>query len=505
MSVKFNMNFKPRSSQEATDLGWILARTYYWPLFRLSMSFCLPFFFLSLFLGEKFAPLCLLACWWLKIFWERPLLYYLSLRLLKQKPSYGDCLKKAPSLFAQDFLASLLWRRLSFSRSMDMPIRQLEGLKGKARAQRRFSLHTKPDSTSLWLTVFCFSWEIGLAFAMMLVFVFFIPPEMLYEIEKTLHWLWEQSRQYFFIAPYLSMALVAPFYVSAGFSLYLNRRTQMEAWDLQQVFEGLKERFAKSRFKTALIIALLLLPKPIWALEQKEITKDKTSLETKILKNQDTRQEHRQEIENLLTKPPFKRTYTTKEWHWKGEKKEKEKESYQSLAFFDWLYSFISGLHSVVRLLLWVLFGGIFLIFLYWWKPWNLIKNLPTKEQKSTRQPTTIKALSQEYKPSLKLDQEAFNQAKLLFESGNYRQALSLLYRLSLKAFEKAQSFSSQASQTEGEILKHAQSNLEAEDYDFLKTLIHYWKKIAYAHESLKKEPLESLFQQGIHLIKRSI
>jgi hypothetical protein len=35
--------------------------------------------------------------------------------------------------------------------------------------------------------------------------------------------------------PYvLVVALVEPFYVAAGFAMYLNRRVELEAWDIEQ-------------------------------------------------------------------------------------------------------------------------------------------------------------------------------------------------------------------------------------------------------------------------------
>ena len=34
----------------------------------------------------------------------------------------------------------------------------------------------------------------------------------------------------------LTVLLLEPFYVSAGFGMYLNRRTELEAWDIEQEF-----------------------------------------------------------------------------------------------------------------------------------------------------------------------------------------------------------------------------------------------------------------------------
>ncbi|WP_251278406.1 hypothetical protein, partial [Enterobacter hormaechei] len=41
------------------------------------------------------------------------------------------------------------------------------------------------------------------------------------------------ARLGFNLACWLASVLIGPFFVGAGFGLYLNRRTQMEAWDVE--------------------------------------------------------------------------------------------------------------------------------------------------------------------------------------------------------------------------------------------------------------------------------
>ena len=60
----------------------------------------------------------------------------------------------------------------------------------------------------------------------------------------------------FNLACWLASVLIGPFYVGAGFGLYLNRRTQMEAWDVEIALRRLRERLLPA----ASTLALLLLP-----------------------------------------------------------------------------------------------------------------------------------------------------------------------------------------------------------------------------------------------------
>ncbi len=40
-----------------------------------------------------------------------------------------------------------------------------------------------------------------------------------------------------FTAYSLAVLLIEPFYVAAGFAMYLNRRAELEAWDIEQEFK----------------------------------------------------------------------------------------------------------------------------------------------------------------------------------------------------------------------------------------------------------------------------
>ena len=58
------------------------------------------------------------------------------------------------------------------------------------------------------------------------------------------------------IAYAAAVAFVEPFYVAAGFGLYLNRRVELEAWDIEQEF---RRAFARAGGVSPMAVALLLL------------------------------------------------------------------------------------------------------------------------------------------------------------------------------------------------------------------------------------------------------
>ena len=117
-----------------------------------------------------------------------------------------------------------------------MPIALLEGLHGAAARQRRRVL-SDGDGTAGWLTVVCYHFE-AILWGGLLLTLFFLVPEQMPRIDlgsaltDSSSWpYWVSGLLYL-----LAFSIVAPFYVCAGFALYLTRRTELEAWDLELAF-----------------------------------------------------------------------------------------------------------------------------------------------------------------------------------------------------------------------------------------------------------------------------
>ena len=70
----------------------------------------------------------------LKPLWERALLFYLSRAIFDDAPGILETIKHWPKTILPQWLPSLTWRRLSATRSMDLPTLQLESLKGTHKA-----------------------------------------------------------------------------------------------------------------------------------------------------------------------------------------------------------------------------------------------------------------------------------------------------------------------------------------------------------------------------------
>ena len=142
----------------------------------------------------------------------------------------------------------------------------------------------------------------------------------------------------------LCMSLIAPFYVSAGFALYLHRRGELEGWDLEIAFRQMSERYqqqTQSRRSgrsvvSAMILALsltmvlatsvTLLPSPAYAASPE-------AEQTRVL------------IEEVLADETFGRYEQEGYWKYIGEEEEKQQDSTDS----DWMPDFLEALFKMIR------------------------------------------------------------------------------------------------------------------------------------------------------------
>lgn len=230
---------RKRGSDEALDLGLMMARRWWWPLQKAWLATAVPIGLLILLLPLN-AGWKLLLFWWLKPLYELAPLYLLSQRVFGEKPS-------GRQLAVQWLRAAVGWgpglltvRRFSTRRSFNLPLALLEGLSGKARRARLRVLYLQGGAYGAWLTVICAGAEGVLAISLLAVLRGLVPPELMNDSYLAM------LRHSFVpdLAYGVGMALVAPFYVAGGFSLYLNRRIDLEAWDIELVFRRLAARLA---------------------------------------------------------------------------------------------------------------------------------------------------------------------------------------------------------------------------------------------------------------------
>ena len=261
---------RPRSPWEAIDLGFGMVRAWWRPLGAAWLAIVAPAWWLAFlpFLLFGRPGLGLFAAWWLRPVFDRVPLFVVSRALFGDAPSPRQVLAALPRLWLRDLWAGLLAQRLDTARSFDLPVGQLEGLRGTARRQRIALLRREGRTHAVWLTAGCSLLEMAAVAALLQLLWMLTPqPSNLYSDAVRAFFDGEAGRGLWLAAAALSWAaflLVEPFYVAAGFSLYLSRRTRLEGWDVEIAFRRLAGRLTapregerRTRVRTAVSILLL--------------------------------------------------------------------------------------------------------------------------------------------------------------------------------------------------------------------------------------------------------
>ncbi len=502
---------RPRSAWEAIDLGVLLARRHSGLLMASWALVTLPLFALLCALLWQYPGWAIFLFWWLKPAYERLPLYILSQALFGNTPSLKQSLRALPKLLWPQLLASLTWRRLSPTRSFDLPVLQLEGLSGQARSQRLVVLGQRDSGAATWLTLVGVHLEIALWMGLIALFYMMLPQQM------ELDWSWEslitaESGQWLWLEHLsnllyvLLLILWEPVYVACGFTLYLNRRTALEAWDIELTFRRLRQRLTGSAYALLLGCAVLLtqLPSAAWADTQPIVSEEIEQTDPqgpdapRMLKQPLTSQAARASIEALLDEPPFQHRETVTRWRLGEEKPAEEPKPEDVEAFLDMLknllklgewWKSLDVVAQIFEVLLWAVLAALLAFVLWRYREWLQTFGerigLPTRRRSVAPQQLFGLELAPETLP----DDVASEAERLWAEQP--RAALGLLYRALLSRLLHEHRLPLKQSHTEGEVLGLVaglgQQNLE----DYSRQLTLQWQALAYGH----RLPAESLRQ----------
>jgi hypothetical protein len=231
------VELRPRPMWEAADLGVRVVQANARSLWRS----CAPVFVVVMGLAlatVELAPwLPAVLIFWLKPWLDRSVLFVLSRAVFGQETRFSDLWAAQRSVWWGQLFTTLLWRRFSPWRSFTQPIYQLEGQRGSARRQRRTQLLRQQRGAAGGMHFAFANVEASLAVGLLGLTLWFAPDEMRRDMFS-----WLTGSEGIAVslctsgAYALVVALLEPFYVAAGFGMYLNRRVQLEAWDIEQEF-----------------------------------------------------------------------------------------------------------------------------------------------------------------------------------------------------------------------------------------------------------------------------
>ena len=222
---------------EAADLGTRLVQSASRDIYLCLLLAAIPVALLAATSAELSSWLPSFVLWWLKPWLDRTILFVLSRAAFGQRTSPADLWRNQRQVWWSQLLHTLTQRRLSPWRSLTQPVYQLEGLPLLKAGPRVRQIRRNKAGAAFMVTVGYSLAEQALAVAM-LSLVFWFTPEG--EVPLQYDLLTGILPTFVAVVAPIAYGIVVlflePFYVAAGFGIYLNRRAELEAWDIEQEF-----------------------------------------------------------------------------------------------------------------------------------------------------------------------------------------------------------------------------------------------------------------------------
>ncbi len=468
---------RPRSNGEAMDLGLRLVQTHSRALYGPWLMILLPLFIvLNIFLSEHLW-VAVAIVWWLKPLYDRILLYVLSRALFGQTPTVRETINNLRGILSNGLIAQLTYLRLSPRRSFLLPVWQLEDLRGAARRERVRVLTGSASAQAVWLTIVCVHIETSITLGLYGLIYMFLPQDT--EISALApffsdappYWIEVVSNCLYLLA----IAIVEPFYVAAGFMLYIQRRTQLEAWDIEIRFRRLAQRLSTAGATAALVLVAVFMLGPVDSAHAQPTAQTPP-----------TADESKRAIDEILAHKDFSitKTITTwiPEWKWKNKNKNDT-----DLSAFATLQKIVA---AGLKLILIVLVLGIVLYLIINRRLW--LDAYIRKKPRAIETPTAL--FGMDIQPE-SLPSNVADAARSLWQQGKQREALSLLYRGSLSHLVNHDALALNSAMTESDVVTCARSaNILPVRVDYLSRLTQVWKTLAYGHRQPGDDQAQHLF-----------
>jgi hypothetical protein len=231
------LQMRPRTPYEAADLGVRLCQVNARAVYRCYFTVAIPIVIVALSLLEYSTLLPGFFLWWAKPWLDRTVLFVLARAAFGQQTTVGDLWREQRAVWWRQLILTWTWRRLSPWRSFTQAVYQLEGHSFGALRKRVSQLRNRYTAPA-YLMTFAFAWaETGLTISIASLVFWFAPKDSGVDFGGMF------NEEVGLLTPFicalayaLAVLFLEPFYVAAGFGMYLNRRAELEAWDIEQEF-----------------------------------------------------------------------------------------------------------------------------------------------------------------------------------------------------------------------------------------------------------------------------
>jgi hypothetical protein len=468
------VGMRPRSGWEAIDLGFALVRSAARDIYAALIVIVIPLAICATVLaywGDYWMAALLL--WWAKPLLDATTLSVLARALIGERTRIRNTFFEAPVALQPHLIAALTIRRLSPSRTFTMPVRHLEGLTRKAASERIKTLTMGRRGNAQVAAVFCSLIEYALWIAGIQTFSMFSSTTGLMRDSLVPE---DIPRWVFVIVVIAAQLLVEPAFAAIGFALYINRRVELEGWDLELAFRALRARAARKTAKvSALVASLFVVLLPVLASAQAAPGALTGPPPTP-----------RQAIKEVMSNPDFDPWRPTDRWSRVDEEKEEERTPapsgdgmnfYAIGAIIAEIMPYALGAIAAILVLQLVLSavksrmrGGLQV-------ERNIVDNIELIEAKKVELPVDVVAWAREE-----------------WARGNQAGALSMLYRGALAFLRTVSSIDFPEGATEQECVALVRARLpDTPPREAFSAVARTWQRCAYAHRLPSGDDFQAL------------
>jgi hypothetical protein len=475
------MALRPRDPWESADLGVVLLRAWWRPVYAAMIAVVVPIALVAHGLIDN--PFwALLAVWWLKPLYDRVVLHVMARALFGSIPPLRETLTAVPTLLrGTGLLRALTLRRLDPARSFNLPVYQLERQSGAPARERERLLGRRTSAQTTALLYCCIAFETVVVVSLAGLLNLLTPATI--ETERELGafiaalfgagdaGLWHWMNNVLFIAAY---ALIEPLYVAAGFSLYLNRRTSLEAWDLELRFRRLQME-SRPQIARAAILLIAVLGGSIASLVPQPSLAAPTSREI---------------IQDVLAAPEFQQYRTQKVWQ-PRDRGEKQTERSATFNLGSWLHSLSSSAAQLLRVVAYAALAyALFVALRFLLEQWR--KRAPRPMRPAQNAPQALFGLD------VRPEALPAELARLASEAAptNPRLALSLLYRGALVSLIHRDRMPIEQGDTEADCVRRVAVAKPRATAAYFSGLATAWSQTAYGHRPPPTDQVAELCTQ---------
>ena len=450
------ITLRRRSPWEAMDLGFTMLRQWWRAVYAAHAFVFIPLVAAIVFacwMAERLW-LAILLVWWLEPLYDRVVLHVLSRAVFGEVPTWRQIWPQRGQWLGTGLAWALTFDRFDLARSFHLPVRQLEGQRGRAARERKTVLSRRTRKYAVWLTIVWVHFESIVLLSASGMADLLLPAtadRTRGEDDGIFGGLFDFMDAVGMedVLIYAATILVLePFYVAAGFALYLNRRTLLEGWDIEVALRRIAERYA------VVLMALctaLLAPPPVYA-------------QDKNPKN---------EIAEVLKAKEFGYERDVERWFPKERDKERQDKR-------DWS-AFGYALARGAEVLMWIA-AGVIIAYALWWAVRMLPRGRAPKPE-PYRPPAAL--FGMDLAPE-KLPPDVGAAAAALAREGKLREALGLPYRGALSELVHKRGVQLLPSHTEGEAVRMA-------GLPYFGSLVEAWRLCAYARRMPPAAEVERL------------